>query len=252
MTKKPEKSSKRETDLINLGIVNRTWKVFPEEEKLLLASTNLMRRMTSISKEAVAEMKSQAALSAVMNLFARNRELVHFAIVCLMNGGYASTKVLSRAALENALYMRLFNKKPDLAKKWFTNPEKFRENWTPQRVRDELFKKGTRIWDSYNRFYWILCNYSHPSFKGWGELIHETKGILWCPVFNKDYADECIGQIFFIIAQTLPPFILEYTKWLPRSLTEELRNLGTQVSQMVRRHFQVKLALETEKEEGRL
>jgi len=250
MAKKLEKSSKRETALINLGIVNRTWKVFPEEEKSLLASTNLMRRMTSISKAAVAEMKSQAALSAVMNLFARNRELVHFAIVCLMNGGYASTKVLSRAALENTLYMRLFNKKSDLAKKWFTNPEKFRENWTPQRVRDELFEKGTSLWNSYNQFYWILCNYSHPSFKGWGELTHETKGMLWCPVFNEDYADECLGLIFFLIAQTLMPFTVVFTKWLPRSLTEELRNMGTRVSQMVRRHFQVKIEPETEREWG--
>lgn len=240
MTKKLEKSSKRETDLINMHIVRRTWNVFPEEERLILASTNLMRRMTSISKEAVAEMKSQAALSAVMNLFARNRELVHFAVVCLMNGGYASTKVLSRAALENALYMRLFNKKPHLAKKWFTNPDKFRDNWTPQRVRDALFKKGTRLWDSYNRFYWKLCNYSHPSFKGWGELTHETKGILWCPVFNKDYADECIGLVFFIILQSLPPFINTFRKWLPRKLIEELNNVGQKDSQMLRRHFQVR------------
>lgn len=239
MTKKHEKSSKRETDLINMGVVNRTWKIFPEEEKLILASTNLMRRITSISKDAIDEISIKPNLAAVMNLFARNRELVHFAVVCLMNAGYAPTKVLTRAALENTLCMRLFNKKPYLAKEWFADPERFRKEWTPKKIRDELFPKNSRLWRAYNVFYWKLCDYSHPSFKGWSELLHK-KGILWHPVFNTDYASECLGMVFFIMVQSLQRFDEAFNQWLTPKLGEEVKNLGLKDSQMIRRHFQVK------------
>lgn len=239
MTKKLEKSRRRETDLINLGIVKRTEKIFPDEIKLILASTNLMRRMTRISKDAIDEISTKPNLSAIMNLFARNRELVHFSVVCLMNGGYTSTKILSRVALENTLCMRLFNKKPILAKKWFSDPDKFAKEWTPQRIRDELFVKDSSLWHSYNVFYWKLCNYAHPSFKGWSEIVHE-RGIPWCPFFNVNYADGCIGLVFFIIVQSLQQFAEVFDNWLPTNLVEEVNNIGLKGSQMIRRHFQVK------------
>ena len=182
---------RRETDLINVHIVDRTEEVFPHEIKLMLASTNLMRRVTTISKEAIKEFSTKPNLSAVMNLFARNRSLVHFSTVCLMNGGYAPTKVLSRVSLENILCMRLFNKKTDLAKEWFEDPEEFRREWTPERIRGELFSKGSRLWKAYRKIYGNLCNYTHPSFKGWSEQVSD-KSILWHPVFSPDYASECI------------------------------------------------------------
>ena len=233
------KLRKRETDLINRRIIKRTEEIFPEETELILASTNLMRRITSVSREVINEISTNPNLSAVMNLFARNRELVHFSVVCLANGGYAPVKVLSRAALENTLCLRLFNKKPYLAKKWFKNPDKFREIWTPQKIRDELFTEGSSLWNSYNEFYWKLCDYSHPSFKGWSELTHE-RGIPWCPLFNADYASECIGLVFFIIVQSLKQFAEAFKKWFSPKLTEEVTTLGLKGSQMIRRHFQVK------------
>ena len=233
------KSEKRETGYINLRIVRRTEDVFPDETILIRASTNLMRRITKVSKDAINEISTNADLSAVMNLFARNRELIHFSTVCFMNGGYAPTKVLSRAALENTLCMRLFNRKPELAKEWFTNPDEFRQEWTPQKIRDELFTGGSSLWNSYNEFYWKLCDYSHPSFKGWSELTHE-RGIPWCPLFNADYASECIGLVFFIIVQSLKQFAEAFKKWFSPKLTEEVTTLGLKGSQMIRRHFQVK------------
>ena len=236
---KVEKRKERETDLINMGIVKHTEKIFPEETKLILASTNLMRRITSVSKEAFSEISTKPNLSAIMNLFARNRELIHFSTVCMMNAGYAPTKALSRAALENTLCMRLFNKRPELAKKWFMNPDKFRQKWTPQKIRDELFPKGSSLWHSYNEFYWKLCAYQHPSLDGWKELIHK-KGIPWRPIFNPDYASECIGLIFFIIVQSLQQFAEAFKKWFTQKLTEEVNNLGLKGSQMLRRHFQVR------------
>lgn len=236
---KSEKFRKRETDLINMHIVNRTQKVFPDEIKLMLASTNLMRRITKMPNEAKEAIKARANLSAVMNLFARNRELVHFSIVCLMNGGYAPTKVLSRVALENTLCMRLFIKKPDLAKEWFLNPERFRKEWAPYKIRDELFPRDSNLWKAYKEFYGKLCNYTHPSFKGWSEQISE-KGILWSPIFNADYASECIGLIFFTIVQSFKQFTDSFKKWFPPKLVKEINELLTEDSQIVRRHFQVK------------
>lgn len=232
-------SQKRQTGLINKGIIQQTEKIYPDEIELILTSTNLMRRITSVSKDAIKEMSEKPNLYAVMNLFARNRELVHFSTVSMMNAGYSPTKVLSRAALENTLCMRLFNKKPELAQKWFTNPDEFRKEWKPHNIRDELFLRKSSLWKSYNHFYWGLCNYSHPSFRGWMELIHE-KSVLWRPIFNEDFASECIGLTFFIIFHSLQQFAEAFKEWFDPQLLKEVYNTGLQVSQMIRRHFQVK------------
>lgn len=233
-----KKRRKRETDLINKGILNFSQKVFPEETKLILVTTNLMRRITSVSEDAINEFLKDHRLPAVMNLFCRNMEIIHFSTVCLMNGGYASTKVLIRVGLENSLCMRLFNKRADLAKEWLSNPEQFRKTWTFSKIRDELFQKNSRLWKAYTVFYGELCNYSHPSFKGWSEQLY-GKNILWRPVFNDDYASECIGLIFFVMVHSFMQFDESFKQWLPENLIEEVNRLLTKDSQMVRRHFRV-------------
>jgi len=218
--------------------MKHTWKIFPEEEKLILASTNLMRRITSVSKDAVGDMTRDARLSAVMNLFARNRELVHFSVVCFANGGYASTKILTRVALENSLYMRLFNKKPELAKEWFVDPEQFRKDWPVWKTINKLFPSNSSLRENYKVFWGILCNYAHSSFKGWSEIIQGEK-IAWLPIFNADYADECIGLVFFVIIHLFKQFINAFEKWIPLTLISEINKLLLRDSTMVRRHFQV-------------
>lgn len=234
-----ENSSRRQIGLINKAIIRRTEKIFPDEIGLILTSTNLLRRLTTVSKEAFNEISAKPELFAIFNLFARNREIVHFSTVCMMNGGYATTKILLRAALENTLSMRLFRKKPELAKTWLANPDKFREKWKPQRIRDELFTKDSSLWKSYNYFYWRLCDYAHPSFRGWAELYYD-RSILWHPIFNKDYVSECVGLIFFIVVHTLQQFAEAFRIWLDPKLVEEVNVIGLKDSQMIRRHFQVK------------
>jgi len=232
------KLNKRETNLINMQIVNYAQRVFPEEMRLILATTNLMRRITSISKHTIEEFPKNPRLPAIMNLFCRNRELVHFATVCLVNGGYASSKVLMRVGLENSLCMRLFNKRADLAKEWLSNPEQFGKEWTPKKIREELFPKGSRLWKAYNVFYGELCNYAHPSFKGWSEQTY-GKNILWRPVFNADFASECIGLIFFIMVHSFDCLTKPFKQWFTDSMIKEINELLHKDSQMVRRHFQV-------------
>jgi len=233
-----DEPEKRETALIDRSVMKRTEQIFPEEMRLILASTNLMRRITGVSKNATKEFSTDPVLPALMNLFARNRELVHFSTVCLLNGGYASAKVLARVGLENSLYMRLFRKKPELAKNWFSNPETFRIEWTQKKIREELFSKTPTLWKAYKEFYWVLCNYSHPSFKGWSEHI-VGDSILWHPVLNVDYASECIGLIFFILIQSFQQFAHAFKQWIPDRMIAEINSLLTKDSQMVRRHFVV-------------
>ncbi|MCJ7559042.1 hypothetical protein MUO79_00290 [Candidatus Bathyarchaeota archaeon] len=146
-------SEKRETDLINLKIIARTEKVFLEETTLLRASTNFMRRVTRVADNASSHFDTQPSLRAIMDLFCRNRELVHFSIVCMVNGGYPETKILSRVAMENFLLMRLFNLRPALANDWFSDPAKFRAKWAPGKVRKAVFANIPSRAKSYEEFY---------------------------------------------------------------------------------------------------
>ena len=227
------------TPLVNKAIMKRTEEIFPEELKLILASTNLMRRATSISANAIREFSTNPQLPAVMNLFARNREIVHFSMVCLMNGGYAPTKILLRAALENSLCMRLFNKRNELAKKWLVNPDKFKEKWTPKKIMEYLFAEDSKLKEGYENFYGRLCEYVHPSVKAWTEQYVE-KGILYRPVFNVDYVEEGMGLIFFIIVHSFKQFIKAFYRWIPNDLIVNINAYLPEVSKMVSRHFQVK------------
>jgi hypothetical protein len=218
--------------------MNQTEKIFPEELTLILATTNLMRRVTSISKNLREEFSRDPRLATIMTLFCRNRELAHFAMVCLMNGGYAPSKVLIRVGLENSLCMRLFVKRGDLAKEWLSNPKRFGKTWFPTKIRDELFPKDSSLEKSYKEFYEELCNYTHPNFKGWSEQFY-GKTILWHPVFDPDYASECIGLIFFIMVHSFMQFTTTFRQWLPNNLIAEVNRLLPKDSQMVRRHFRV-------------
>lgn len=120
-------SEKRETDLINLRIIKKTEDVFREETIILRASTNFMRRLTKSSREALPHFDKQPNLRAIMELFCRNRELAHFSIVCIVNAGYAETKILSRVSMENFLLMRLFAIRPVLASTWISVPREIQK-----------------------------------------------------------------------------------------------------------------------------
>jgi hypothetical protein len=62
-------SEKRETDLINLRIIEKNEKIFPEETAVLRASTNFMRRLTGISGKALPNFDEQPSLRAVIGTF---------------------------------------------------------------------------------------------------------------------------------------------------------------------------------------
>lgn len=237
-------SVRRTTDLINLRIMEKTEKVFPEETRLLMASLNFMRRITGIADQAVSEFDKQHDLRATMDLFCRNRDLVHFSIVCTVNGGYPETKILSRVALENFMLIRFFNLKPSLAKNWFSDPEVFREKWPPKEIRKAVFAEIPKRIHNYSSFYWLLCDYSHPSFKGWIELMKKKENgiyIRWHPEFNSDYASECIGLICWITLQSTTGYMRAFKKWLTPGLVLEADKLMPKIFEMVTRHFEVRI-----------
>jgi hypothetical protein len=71
-------AQKREADLINLRIVEKTEKVFPDETVILSASTNFMRRVTRISSDQISLLSSEPYLGPSIDLFCRIRELLIF------------------------------------------------------------------------------------------------------------------------------------------------------------------------------
>jgi len=227
----------RLTPLISRAILNRTSQVFPEETHAVCASTNLMRRVTNLNPLEKSS-GNRDLHGAIQLLFSRNRELAHFSVVCLFNGGYASVKVLVRAATENALCMRLFNKRPELATKWIKNPERFRRKWNPTQIIRDVFATKERIGRSYRQFYGILCSYVHPSSLGWREQIVDSK-ILWRPIFKPENASECFGQVFFIIMQSFKPFFETCQQRIPLDVLSHVNVILPRVEQMIMRHFQV-------------
>jgi len=234
---------KRITDLVNRNIMEKTKQAFPEEIKLLLKSTNFMRRVTKVAGVAIPYFDKQPTLRAVMDLFCRNRELVHFSTVCLLNGGYAETKILSRAATENYLLIRLFNLRPEIAEHWFSNPEAFRKEWRPEVIRKTVFDKSPNKIEGYTKYYGVLCDYSHPSFKGWIEQmkrINNCVSIGCAPEFNADYASECIGLMCFTIIQSVKGFRIAFEQWYTQELRSEEDILAKKLLEMVYRHFEVR------------
>jgi hypothetical protein len=236
-------SEKRETDLINLKIIGQTEKVFPEEIIILRATTNFMRRLTKVANQALPYFDQQPSLRAVMELFCRNRELTHFSIVCIVNAGYSETKILSRVAIENFMLMRLFSAMPDVAHTWFSDPEKFRKDWTPKKIRQTVFSKVPKRATSYDAFYWLLCDYSHPSFKGWYEIFkrqNERVLIGARPEFNAEYSSECIGLVSFVSLQSVKIYVDFFKAFFDENMLNEINSLMPKLFEIVTRHFEVR------------
>jgi hypothetical protein len=232
-----EGTEKRITTLFDKRIRKTTEQVFPDAIKSILANTNLMRRTTD-PKNHNPDVRKLAHGSATILLFSRNRELIHFSTVCLLHGGYSSVKVLVRAAYENALYMRLFNKMPRLADEWFRDTERFREKWVMGKTRQTLFQKGSSLYDSHTRFYGELCKYAHPSFEGWREQLHGG-GVLWRPMFKTDNAEESMGLIFYVIVQTWKAFLAALEKQISKDFLPEIYGRMKNNVEMLDRHFVV-------------
>jgi hypothetical protein len=232
-----EGTEKRITTLLDGRIQKMTGQLFPDAIKAILANSNLMRRATDPNNYNP-DVRKLAHGSATFLLFSRNRELIHFSAVCLLHGGYSSVKVLVRAAYENGLYMRLFNKMPRLAEEWFKDTEKFRRTWRIGIAQQELFQKSSSLCNSHAKFYGELCKYAHPSSEGWREQLRDG-GVLWRPMFNADNAEESIGLVFYVIVQTWKTFLAAMEKQISKEFLPEIYRRMMNNEGMLERHFVV-------------
>ena len=209
--------------------------VFPEEIQQIESGLKLLRDLTKITKEASKEYPNKPNYSANHELFARNRQLLLNAYVSLLFSAYGINFVILRTVLENNNLMRLFNKSPKFAYWWFpsviqkrfsketqsnfSQQGKERQTYSPKEVRKQIFdtvKKET-LRDEIREFYSQLCDYTHPNYKGWKELIIQKDGlemILNVPSFSSKESETGLGIYLFIMQGTLKGFVETFRDYL--------------------------------------
>jgi hypothetical protein len=140
--------------------------------------------------------------------------------------------------------MRLFSIRPDIAETWFSNPAEFRKKWTPEKIRKTVFSNQPTRAENYEQFYWLLCDYTHPSFKGWYEIFKKKKEGVFigaCPELNTEYVSECIGLICFVALQTIKVYEVLFKKWMDDKMLDETKKIMTKLFEMATRHFEVRI-----------
>jgi hypothetical protein len=220
------------------GNVKKTKSVFPEVTLTMEYGLGLMFDLSEDVNEAVSK-SVEPNLFANRSLFARNRQLLLVAYFCFRCSNYGTQFVILRTVLENNNLMRLFNLHPQYAYEWLSSEKHKRfplpiqakygksgkhdrafKNW---RVRDELFKeiKEEKVAEGIERLYSELCEYTHPNFKGWHELmglLGTEEQLLRMPAFSEGNAYEIIGlslwslQVSFkTLVETFGKFVSDFS-----------------------------------------
>lgn len=194
-----------------------------------------MRDLTQITKEASKDYPKKPNLFTNHNLFARNRQLLLNAYVCLLFSSYGTQFVILRTVLENNNLMRLFNKNPQYAFEWLPknlqkrfNEEtqlkygksgKHDETYNPSPVTNLIFDTvgKAKVKGDIMKFYGQLCNYTHPNFVGWQELVTKKENverILNMPWFSSVNSETATGVLFFMMQMTFKTFVVTYKGYL--------------------------------------
>jgi len=219
------KLSEIETRL--LENIKKTKSIFPEEIQRIEFGLALMRDLTQVTQDAVKDYKTKPNLYANHNLFARNRQLLLNAYFCLLSSSYGTQFVISRIVLENNIQMRLFNKNPQHAFEWLSKEKqkrfsketqlKYGKSGESKRrfdawwVRNQVFKEVEKIkvGREIKELYRDLCNYVHPNFLGWQELVGrrgESEIILNMPRFLLNNAEKAVGITLYLTQLSFKTF----------------------------------------------
>jgi hypothetical protein len=208
-----------------LDNVKKTKSVFPEETRMMESGFVLMLDLTQVPQDAVNDFKKKPNLLTNYNLFARNIQLLLNAYFCLLSSSYGTQFVILRTVLENSYLMRYFNKNPQHAYEWLPRERqkmfseetqltygksgKENEEFKPSPVRSEIFATKEKVRKDVEKFYDQLCNYTHPNFLGWQELIgrKELYEIIQnVPQFSPDYADYATPMMLYLMQLSFKEF----------------------------------------------
>jgi len=215
--------------------IKKTKSAFPEETRIMEFGLALMRDLTQVTQDAVNDYKKKPNLFANHNLFARNRQLLLNAYFCVLSSSYGTESVILRTVLENNNLMRLFNKNPQYAFEWLS---KDMQNRFPQETKLKYGKSGKhgktysaslvrkhvfdesgkeKVRNDIKQVYSELCNYTHPNFFGWQELVgnqEQNEIILNMPKFISQIADKPIADMLFLMQLSFKTFAETFKGYL--------------------------------------
>ena len=204
-----------------------TKSVFPDEIKAIESGLDLMYKLTSISTDVCTDYPDNPNFYANHNLFVRNRQLLLQAYISCLSASYGTEFVILRTVLENNNLMRLFNKDPQYAFDWlpvniqkrfslnvqtkFGASGKHDITYDPFPVVGSVYDDEVRkkVKKDVNKLYGQLCNYSHPNFSGWQELVRQqgaVEVIERLPVFSPVNGETAVGLMLFIMQLTFRSF----------------------------------------------
>jgi hypothetical protein len=215
--------------------LKKTKAVFPEETQRIEWGLALMRDLTQITEDAVKDYQTKPNLFTNHNLFSRNRQLLLNAYFCLLSSSYGTEFVILRTVLENNNLMRLFNKNPQYAFEWLSmemqkrfsqetqlkygksgkHDRTYKAWFVRKYVFDEIEREKVR--EDIKQFYGALCNYTHPNFRGWHELIGklgEVEIILNMPRFQEKNAETAVGMSLFLMQTSFKGFVETFKGYL--------------------------------------
>lgn len=238
--------------------INKTKAVFKDEIKVIEDGLVLMRNLTRVSAKAVTDYKREPNLFTNHNLFARNRELLLNSYFCILSSSYGTQNVILRTVIENNHLMRLFNKKPHYAYEWlppdkqkrfsekiqlkYGKSKKSLRTFKPLKVRDETYEESKKLKEDFRKFYDTLCNYTHPNYLGWQELVYRSDDkefILNVPRFVPEITDRTIGLPVYLIKLSIKVFIETFRSYLVEDvdLARRLDQWQNNANQIIFRHF---------------
>jgi hypothetical protein len=205
----------------------KTKQVFPEETQHIENGLALLWEVTQSANDAEKEFSKKPNLLANRNLFGRNRQLLLNAYSCMLGSDYGTHFVILRTVLENNNLMRLFDLQPIYAFEWLPKEEQkqsssefqatfccltekrnFNPFWVLKTILSEERKKKAK--SDTQRIYGQLCDYTHPNFVGWQEIMgmKDSKELLLdLPTFSSYNSEHAVVIMLFLTQLSLKTFV---------------------------------------------
>ena len=212
----------------------KTRYAFPDETKLIEFGLKLMWDLTDITTKAEEDFAENPNLFTNTNLFGRNRQLLTNAYSCMLHAYYGTQLANLRVVQENNNLMRLFNLSHRKAFTWITKEKqkefspklqsKFKgckasKHFKPSSVIRAIFKdeKQRKAKKNTAEIYGELCDYTHPNFLGWQELMglkgsHEV--LLELPYFVAENTDNSLKVMLYLMQYSIKNFVETFKPYL--------------------------------------